>query len=358
MRKQQQKMLEIDELIEVTLRTDRFGDVSFRLISTLGDLLFLEELAANQDLADKAFVLKTLEHQLLEPANAELALLEDGTLLELTRAVLSASASKGAGFDSYESLRTFEDCRAGASRFSSEQLARFSDVFKPALLSLSASIKNVFDGFSQTVARGMPKVSVPNGWFEGLVASGSPWPLALQLTTTPRPLDPKTGPGPSVVDLPTVTATGTPWDRVHRQVVAAQQRLADASAEEDFQTVGLLCREVMISLAQAAHDPAKHPPLDDVIPSNTDAKRRIDAYLEVELGGASAEQLRKSVHRVLDHAVALQHNRNADLVSATMCLTFTVAAVRSVELVARAPGDQDSRLIERILTTGSNRLDQ
>ena len=38
------------------------------------------------------------------------------------------------------------------------------------------------------------------------------------------------------------------------------ERLLTAETEEDFQAVGLLGREALISLTQAVYEPSKHPP--------------------------------------------------------------------------------------------------
>jgi hypothetical protein len=65
----------------------------------------------------------------------------------------------------------------------------------------------------------------------------------------------------------------TGWQKVDRQLQEMRQRLDCAETEEQFQGVGLLCREVLISVAQEVYDPARHPLIDDKIPSNTDAKR-------------------------------------------------------------------------------------
>src|SRR5262249_35554917 len=59
-----------------------------------------------------------------------------------------------------------------------------------------------------------------------------------------------------------VEATG--WERVDRTVTALRQHLAIAKIEEQFQTVGLLGREALISLAQAVFSPDRHPTLDAV----------------------------------------------------------------------------------------------
>jgi hypothetical protein len=67
----------------------------------------------------------------------------------------------------------------------------------------------------------------------------------------------------------------TGWPRVDRQMGELRLRLREASNEEQFQSVGHLCREVLISAAQALYDPNRHPPVDGVSPSPTDAKRML-----------------------------------------------------------------------------------
>lgn len=77
------------------------------------------------------------------------------------------------------------------------------------------------------------------------------------------------------------------WEKVDRCVEDARKQLEQASTEEQFQSIGLLCRETLISLAQVVYLPSRHSPLDGVLPSETDAKRMLEAYLAAELGGVS-----------------------------------------------------------------------
>lgn len=83
----------------------------------------------------------------------------------------------------------------------------------------------------------------------------------------------------------------TGWPLVDRKLGEARKQLESASTEEQFQAVGLYCRETLVSLAQTVFDPELHPPLskDDKEPSPTDAKRMLDRYLAVELGGVQTK---------------------------------------------------------------------
>jgi hypothetical protein len=67
----------------------------------------------------------------------------------------------------------------------------------------------------------------------------------------------------------------------------------------------------LITLGQVVWVAERHPPVDGVIPSDTDAKRRLEAYIAVELGTNANEQARKHAKAALDLAVGLQHKRSA-----------------------------------------------
>lgn len=132
----------------------------------------------------------------------------------------------------------------------------------------------------------------------------------------------------------------TGWERVDRAVQDARQQLARAKTEEQFQTIGLLCREALISLAQEVHDPAKHPVDPTVRVSSTDFKRLIEAYIAVELGGSAADEVRKHARSALDLALRLQHLRTAKFRDAAICIEATGAVVGIIAIVSgrRDPG--------------------
>lgn len=104
----------------------------------------------------------------------------------------------------------------------------------------------------------------------------------------------------------------TGWARVDRVLSKCKQQLANAESEEDFQGIGLLCRETLISLAQIVWDADRHPILDGVPASETDAKRKLDAFIAVELASGPNEHIRKHARAGLDLAAALQHRRQQD----------------------------------------------
>lgn len=126
----------------------------------------------------------------------------------------------------------------------------------------------------------------------------------------------------------------TGWQRVDRCVEEMRDRLAEAHTEEQFQTVGLLGREAIISVAQAVYDRARHPPLDGTDPSPTDGKRMLDAYIAVELAGSTNEVARRHARSSLDLAVALQHRRTATFRDAALCSEATTSVINVVAIVA------------------------
>lgn len=126
----------------------------------------------------------------------------------------------------------------------------------------------------------------------------------------------------------------TGWTRVDRIVGRARDSLATARSEEDFQTVGLLCREILISLAQEVFDPDQHPIEDGTKVSTTDFKRMIDAYFAVEMAGGAYEQVRKHARSALDLSLKLQHHRTATFRDAAICLEATTGVVNIIGIIA------------------------
>ena len=133
----------------------------------------------------------------------------------------------------------------------------------------------------------------------------------------------------------------TGWERVDRVVTQLRRRLASARNEEEFQGIGLLCREVLISLAQAVYDSKRHPAPDGVNVGPNDVKRMLDAYINVELKGDSGEHLRKHARASLELALHLQHKRTAGFRAAAACVEATTSVVNLIAITAglRDPAD-------------------
>jgi hypothetical protein len=131
-----------------------------------------------------------------------------------------------------------------------------------------------------------------------------------------------------------IEAEPTGWKRVDRTLIDARENLMRAKNEEHFQTIGLLCREALITLAQEVFDPAKHPTEQGLKVSDTDFKRLIEAYIAVEMRGGAAEELRKHSRTALDLALRLQHQRTAAFRDAAICIEATSAVVNIIAIVS------------------------
>jgi hypothetical protein len=125
----------------------------------------------------------------------------------------------------------------------------------------------------------------------------------------------------------------TGWERVDRGVSEIRKRMSEAETEEQFQAVGLLSRETIISLAQEVYDSEIHISTDGVTPSITDAKRMLDAFLSHELGGSSNEAYRKYAKSSLVLANDLTHRRSASIHEASMCVIAVISLVNLVKVI-------------------------
>ena len=128
----------------------------------------------------------------------------------------------------------------------------------------------------------------------------------------------------------------TGWSLVDRQLGEARKVLESASTEEQFQSVGLHCRETLISLAQTVFDPDQHPPTDgdNVDVGDTDAKRMLDRFLAVEVSGRSNAGARRLAKVSLDLANELQHRRTATFRQAALCAEATASVINIIAILS------------------------
>lgn len=126
----------------------------------------------------------------------------------------------------------------------------------------------------------------------------------------------------------------TGWTKVDRQHAGIRQQLKSSLNTEQFQTVGTLCREVLITLAETVYDSVKHVHRDGIHVSRTDAARMLEAYFENELKGSSNEELRAHAKAALKLANALQHKRTADFRMAALCAEATASTINVVAVVS------------------------
>lgn len=130
----------------------------------------------------------------------------------------------------------------------------------------------------------------------------------------------------------------TGWQKVDRQLQEVRLRLDTAETEEQYQTVGLLSREVLISVAQEVFDSARHASQDGVVPSETDAGQMLEGFFTAELKGGANEEARAHAKGALRLALALQHKRTADFRMAALCAEATSSVVNIVAVIAGRRG--------------------
>ena len=126
------------------------------------------------------------------------------------------------------------------------------------------------------------------------------------------------------------------WQRVDRTMDRIRELLTTASTEEQFQEVGILCREGLISVAQGVFDARQHPPLsnDNTNVSNTDVKRMIARYVASECPGASSQEVRKCVNSAVDLANKVTHSRTSAYRDAALCAQTTFNVIGLVALIS------------------------
>lgn len=123
------------------------------------------------------------------------------------------------------------------------------------------------------------------------------------------------------------------WERLERAVQEIKLRELDAKNEEQFQAIWLLCREGIITLAQAVFIKQKHLPTDWTDISNKDAKRMLEAYIQAELWWSSNESLRKFAKSLIDFANVVTHDRNWTRKNALICINATISLINFIWII-------------------------
>jgi hypothetical protein len=134
----------------------------------------------------------------------------------------------------------------------------------------------------------------------------------------------------------------TGWQKVDRQVREMTSRLHSAQTEEQYQAVGLICREALISAAHEVFDAKRHPIGDGQRTGAHDIKRMLDAIISAELGGGANEEARAHAKAAINLALALQHKRTADFRTAALCAEGTSSIINILAVLAgrrQPPGE-------------------
>ena len=133
-----------------------------------------------------------------------------------------------------------------------------------------------------------------------------------------------------------VFAEPTGWAKIDFALGEIRKRLESAATPIQFQSVGHLCRETLISLAQGVFDPKLHPPINDGKDeiSTTDAKPMLDRYLAKEVSGGSNENARRHAKASLALANELTHKQTAVFRDAALCAEATASVVNIIAILS------------------------
>lgn len=123
------------------------------------------------------------------------------------------------------------------------------------------------------------------------------------------------------------------WERTERTLSELNERLSSAETPEQCQAVGVLARDALISLAQSVFRPEIHWGVDEAVPSPTDSKRQLDAYLTFRLAGRSNEASRGFIRAAVQLADALTHKRTATPNDARLASLAVEAVIRFIAVL-------------------------
>jgi hypothetical protein len=133
----------------------------------------------------------------------------------------------------------------------------------------------------------------------------------------------------------------TGWERVDRQLAQLRERYATARTEEDFQAIGLLCRDLLLSCADACYDHERHGGGKGKPPSS--GMDRLEKMISAEAAGGPNKQLRQLLKATMELANNVQHDRTGTLDKAAVAAEATVTAVTLMRIVVEgAPHIDDA----------------
>ena len=125
------------------------------------------------------------------------------------------------------------------------------------------------------------------------------------------------------------------WERIERTVVKIKKGANTATNEEDFQGIGLLCRDVIISLAQAVYNPIVHGDTDEngTRIGASDAVRMLQNYINSSLSGKDNKELRDYIKATNAIANQLTHKRSATKKDMLLTVSSTISLINFIGIV-------------------------
>lgn len=103
-------------------------------------------------------------------------------------------------------------------------------------------------------------------------------------------------------------------------------RLAEASSPEDYQSIGILCRDAMITFANAIFSP-EFTPQDEKVPNWDDTSKRVELTLQHFGQMTGTREVRDLAKKVVAYAMRLHHNQHGSHQEARRTLLYTTLAL-------------------------------
>ena len=122
------------------------------------------------------------------------------------------------------------------------------------------------------------------------------------------------------------------WESIDKRLADAKRELDDANDLDGWQDVGRRCREIIIAAANLVFDESMIPEGQDP-PKGSDAKRKIELYLQAKVPGSSHEDLRNLMKSALRLAHTVTHSESIDGIDAFAAAQATVLLVRCLQRI-------------------------
>ena len=125
------------------------------------------------------------------------------------------------------------------------------------------------------------------------------------------------------------------WEEIVRRMIKIKRSVSSASDVEDFQSIGLQCREVIISVAKNVYVPDIHGKFGDdgTEIGESDAVRQLANYIKLTLKGKENEELRSYAKATNKISNALTHHRTSTKTEMLLCVNATIALINFIGIL-------------------------
>lgn len=125
------------------------------------------------------------------------------------------------------------------------------------------------------------------------------------------------------------------WGKINRMIGKIRSNTRTAKDIEDFQSIGVMCREVLISLGQIVYNPALHGEEDEAGTkiSKADAERMFLAYFKYKFGGKHNKELRDYVKGVKGIANQLTHKDTSTRKDMLLTVSTTLSLINFIGIL-------------------------